>query len=31
MAREWFQKQFGVTFTEEQRPITIHLVQRNGP
>ena len=28
MAREWFEEQFGVTFTEEVRPIAIHVVRR---
>jgi hypothetical protein len=30
MAREWFEEQFGVTFTEETRPMTIHVVRRRG-
>ena len=28
MARDWFRKEFGVTFTEERRPLTIHVVRR---
>jgi hypothetical protein len=28
IARTWFQEQFGVTFTEETRPTTIHVVRR---
>lgn len=28
MARDWFRKEFGVSFTEEQRPTTIHVVRR---
>lgn len=28
MARTWFLEQFGVTFTEETRPMTIHVVRR---
>jgi hypothetical protein len=28
MARQWYAKEFGITFTEETRPITIHVVRR---
>jgi hypothetical protein len=28
MARQWFKEQFGVTFTEETRPMTVYSVQR---
>jgi hypothetical protein len=28
MAREWYAREFGITFTEEQRPIATHVVQR---
>lgn len=28
MARDWFKKEFGVTFTEETRPLTIHALRR---
>jgi len=28
MAREWYAREFGITFAEEQRPTTIHLVRR---
>ncbi len=28
MARQWFKEQFGVTFTEEMRPMTVYSVQR---
>ena len=28
MARQWFKEQFGVTFTEETRPMTVYTVQR---
>lgn len=28
MARQWYQKEFGVTFTEERRPLTMHVVRR---
>ena len=30
MARKWFEDQFGVTFAEEIRPMTIHVVRRRG-
>lgn len=30
MAREWFRKEFGVTFTEEIRPMIVHVVHRRG-
>ncbi len=30
MAKEWFRKQFGVTFTEEIRPMIIYVVRRRG-
>jgi hypothetical protein len=28
MARAWYEKEFGITFTEEKRPVTVHLIQR---
>jgi hypothetical protein len=28
MARQWFKEQFGVTFTEETRPMTVYSVKR---
>ncbi|NQV33708.1 MAG: hypothetical protein HQ515_13530, partial [Phycisphaeraceae bacterium] len=28
MARQWFEEQFGVTFTQEIRPMTVYSVQR---
>ncbi len=28
MARKWFKEEFGVTFTEKTRPMTIHVVRR---
>jgi hypothetical protein len=28
MAREWYQQQFGVTFQEEQRKLTMHVIRR---
>ena len=28
MAREWYAREFGITFIEEQRPMAIHVVQR---
>jgi hypothetical protein len=28
LAREWFKEQFGVTFTEEIRPMLVHVVQK---
>jgi hypothetical protein len=28
IAKTWFQKEFGVTFTEEIRPMTVYVVQR---
>jgi hypothetical protein len=28
LAREWFHKEFGVTFTEEKRPMTVHVIRR---
>ncbi|MEZ6138169.1 MAG: hypothetical protein R3C53_25065 [Pirellulaceae bacterium] len=28
MARDWYEKEFGVTMTEEQRPMTIHVIRR---
>lgn len=31
MAREWYRDQFGITFTVEKRPTTIHVVRRKQP
>ena len=28
IAKKWFKKQFGVTFTEEIRPMTVYIVQK---
>jgi hypothetical protein len=28
IARRWFEEQFGVTFTEELRPMTVYVVRR---
>ena len=28
MGRQWYAKEFGVTFKEETRPMTIHVVRR---
>jgi hypothetical protein len=28
MAWEWYRKEFGISFTEERRPMTIHVVRR---
>ena len=28
MARDWFEKEFGVTMTEVKRPMTIHVIRR---
>ena len=28
MAREWYAKEFGITFTEEIRPVTVHVIRR---
>jgi len=28
MARKWFEEEFGVTFTEELRPMKVLVVQR---
>lgn len=28
MAREWYQKEFGVTFKEEQRKLSMHVIRR---
>ncbi|KPK42276.1 MAG: hypothetical protein AMJ65_07895 [Phycisphaerae bacterium SG8_4] len=28
IARKWFKEQFGITFTEEMRPMTVHIVRR---
>ena len=28
IARKWFKEQFGVTFVEESRPMTVYLVRR---
>ena len=28
MARDWYEKEFGVTFTEEKRDATIHVIRR---
>jgi hypothetical protein len=30
MARKWFREQFGVTFTEEIRPMIVHVVRKRG-
>ncbi|MBM4027724.1 MAG: hypothetical protein FJ280_20340 [Planctomycetes bacterium] len=29
IAKRWFQEQFGITFTEETRPGTVHIVRRH--
>lgn len=29
MARQWYEEEFGITFEEQKRPMTIHVVQRN--
>lgn len=28
MAREWYRKEFGVTFKEEQRKLSMHVIRR---
>lgn len=28
MARDWYAKEFGITFKEEQRPMTIHVIRK---
>jgi hypothetical protein len=28
MARQWYAKEFGITFTEETRPVTVHVIRR---
>ena len=28
MAKEWYAKEFGITFTEEVRPVTVHVIRR---
>ena len=28
IARKWFREQFGITFTEQMRPMTVHIVRR---
>ena len=28
IAKKWFKEQFGVTFTEETRPMTVYLVRK---
>ncbi|MEM9825238.1 MAG: hypothetical protein AAF958_01555 [Planctomycetota bacterium] len=28
MARDWYEKEFGITFREEQRPVTVHVIGR---
>ena len=28
MARQWYEQKLGLTFTEEQRPLTIHVIRR---
>jgi hypothetical protein len=31
MARKWYREEFGITFSEETRPITVHVVRRKEP
>ena len=31
MAKKWYRDEFGITFTEESRPRTIHVVRRKKP
>ena len=28
MARKWYEKEFGITFHEERRPVTVHVVRK---
>ena len=28
MARDWYEKEFGITFKEEIRPVTVHVIRR---
>jgi hypothetical protein len=28
MARAWYKKEFGINFTEEKRPVTVHVIRR---
>ena len=28
MARDWYEKEFGITMTEEKRQLTIHVIGR---
>ena len=31
MARKWFADEFGVTFAEETRPVTVHVISKVEP
>jgi hypothetical protein len=31
MARKWYREEFGITFVEQTRPITVHVVRRKKP